>query len=322
MPGRAAAGDGDTVAVTDAIRRRLAADVAREHETLDSLSWASDPPFDLPPGVQLEWLGTAGFRLSAEGTTLLIDPYLSRPSLRQVVARRPLQPSADLVDRHVPGSVDAILVGHTHFDHALDVPAIARRDGCRAYGSSSLARLMGLHGLAAQTVEVEPYRRYEVGPFVVRFVPSRHSRLLAGLKVPSDGELTCDHLDDLSGRAYRCGDVWGIHIEVSGISLYHQGSADLLDDERLPREVDILLCGIAGRAFARRYLHRILPRLEPRVVVPHHWDNFFRPLAGPLGFSLNVRLHRFPTEVAAVSDAFPVRTLHPFDPIIHTGDGG
>lgn len=323
-PGRTAFGYGDPMAVIDAIRRRLAVADARERDALDSLAWASSPPFDLPPGVEMEWLGTAGFRLTAEGTTLLIDPYLSRPSLRQVAARRPLPSSAAVVDRYVQGAADAVLVGHTHFDHALDVPAIARRDGCRVYGSSSLARLMGLHGLAAQAVEVEPHRRYEIGPFVVTFVPSRHSRLLAGLKVPSDGELTCDHLEGLTGRAYRCGDVWGINVEVSGLRLYHQGSADLLDDERLPRGVDILLCGIAGRAFAPRYLQRILPRLEPRVVVPHHWDDFFRPLAGPLGFSLNVRLHRFPAEVAAVSDEFPVRTLRPFEPVDqvrHHADG-
>jgi L-ascorbate metabolism protein UlaG (beta-lactamase superfamily) len=287
----------------------------REHEAVDHLAWGDDPPLALPPGVELEWLGTAGFRLRAGDTTVLIDPYVSRSGLGRVAARSPLRSSPDLVAQHVPTGVDAVLVGHTHFDHALDVPAIAGRDGCPVYGSSSLARLMGLHGLAPQAVEVEPYRRYEMGPFVVSFVPSRHSRLLAGLKVPSDGELTCDHLDGLTGRAYRCGDVWGILVEVAGLRLYHQGSADLVDDERLPGGVDVFLCGIAGRAFSHRYLRRILPRLEPKVIVPHHWDDFFRPLAAPLGFSFNVRLHRFPDEVAGVSRSFALRTLRPLEPI-------
>ncbi len=110
------------MAVIRAIRRRLAMADAREREALDTLSWATNPPFALPPGVELEWLGTAGFRLTAEGTTLLIDPYLSRPSLRRVASRRPLPSSAAVVDRYVRGVADAILVGHTHFDHALDVP--------------------------------------------------------------------------------------------------------------------------------------------------------------------------------------------------------
>jgi L-ascorbate metabolism protein UlaG (beta-lactamase superfamily) len=78
-------------------------------------------------------------------------------------------------------------------------------------------------------------------------------------------------------------------------TIYHQGSADLLDDERIPCGVDIFLCGIAGRMFTHRYVKRIVSRLEPRVVVPHHWDDFFVPLDGPLGFSLNVRLTASPT---------------------------
>ena len=69
-----------------------------------------------------------------------------------------------------------LLLGHTHFDHALDAPAIARRDGCNVYGSGSVARLLGVHGLGNQAVVVEPYRTYEIGPFTVTFVPSRHSK--------------------------------------------------------------------------------------------------------------------------------------------------
>ena len=110
-----------------------------------------------------------------------------------------------------------MLVGHTHFDHAVDAPAVARRFGCRAYGSSSLAHLMGLHGLAELAVEVEPYRPYELGPFVVTFVPSAHSKLLLGLKVPYAGELTCDHLDGLCPSAYKCG---------AGLGHPHRGRRD------------------------------------------------------------------------------------------------
>jgi L-ascorbate metabolism protein UlaG (beta-lactamase superfamily) len=299
--------------VRSGLAARRAARLAPEHDAAAALDWAAASPLDLR-GLEVEWLGTAGFRLTADGTTVLVDPYVSRPGMRAVALDRPLRSAADLVDRHVPRA-DAVLVGHTHFDHALDVPAIARRDRCTVYGSRSLHHLMGLHGLAAAAVVVKPHHPYEIGPFTVRFVPSRHSKLLGGLAVPSGGELTCDHLDHLSGRAYNCGQVWGISIEVAGLTLYHQGSADLVDDERLPRGLDVFLCGIAGRAFARGYLQRILTRLEPAVVVPQHWDDFLAPLDEPLGFSLNVNLHRIPDEVARVSRSFEVRTLRPLTPV-------
>src|SRR4029453_563911 len=91
-------------------------------------------------------------------------------------------------------------------------------------------------------------------------------------------------LDGLSPGAYRCGQVWGIRIEVAGVSLYHQGSANL-DDRELRRDpVDVFLAGVAGREVTPRYWERILPRLDPRVLVPTHYDNFFSPLGRPQEF--------------------------------------
>jgi L-ascorbate metabolism protein UlaG (beta-lactamase superfamily) len=168
---------------------------------------------------------------------------------------------------------------------------------------------MSLHGLAEQTVEVEPYRTYELGPFAVSFTPSVHSKLLLGLAVPAGGELTCDHLDALTPSAYRCGQVWGIRIEVAGTSFYHQGSANLIDDAIRDRGVDYFLAGVAGRGFTERYWQRILRALEPKTIVPTHYDDFFRPLDADMGFTLNVNLAKVPDEIHAVSRDFQVAAL-------------
>lgn len=148
---------------------------------------------------------------------------------------------------------------------------------------------------------------------MVRFVPSRHSKLLFGRRVPLDGELTCDHLDGLWPGAYRCGQVWGIRIEVAATSLYHQGSPDL-DDEALGVEpVDMFLAGIGGRSVTPRYWERVLPTLDPRVVVPTHYDNFFRPLGHELDLIRNVKLASIPDEIGAVSTSAAVCALTRID---------
>ena len=218
-------------------------------------------PLGLPSGLELEWLGVAGYRLSYEGTTVLVDPYVSRVPIRAVLLRRPTLPDAALLDRYV-ARADAVLIGHTHWDHAVDAPAIARRDGATVYGSDSLARLMALHGL--------------------------------------------------SPGAYKCGDVFGIRIEVAGTSFYHQGSADLRDDERF-EPVDVFLAGVTGRQVTPYYWRRILPRLDPRVVVPTHYDNFFAPLDRPLTLVRRVDLSGLPEEIAAVSGATTLAAV-PRDP--------
>ncbi len=282
---------------------------ARRQEASDrvcaqQLAWSGR----LPPGLELTWLGTAGFRMAYQDTVVLIDPYVTRLSLRDLLARRVVPVSeraiATWIDR-----ADAVLVGHTHFDHALDVPAIARRFGCKVFGSTSLAHLMKLHDLAAQAVVVAPHRDYEVGPFRFHFVPSQHSKLQLGLRVPYAGELTCDHVDELSPQRYRCGQVWGLYIEVAGMRIYHQGSADLIEDEIRDRGVDLFLCGISGRRFTPRYIERIVRALQPARIVPTHYDDFFRPLDAPPKFSFNVNLTGFADEVHRASRDLPIATL-------------
>jgi L-ascorbate metabolism protein UlaG (beta-lactamase superfamily) len=307
----------DAVGHLASYARFLAGRGEREHDDADAMRALRATDLGLAAGLEVEWLGTAGYRLDYESHTLFVDPYVSRVSAADVVRRRPALPDPAMHDRYLraPGTVVGVVVGHTHFDHAVDVPALAARAGCPAYGSRSLARLMALHGQAERAVEVVAHRPYELGPFTVTFVPSRHSKLLLGLKVPFDGELTCEHLDGLSPAAYRCGQVWGIHIEVGGTTLYHQGSADLLDEEIRHRDVDVFLAGIAGRRFTDGYWRRILGRLEPRVVVASHFDDFLRPLDEDMGFSVNVDLAGLPEEIGAVSRDVGVATLPPPVPV-------
>jgi L-ascorbate metabolism protein UlaG (beta-lactamase superfamily) len=292
-------------------QRRVADDAA-----MAELSAAAPGTLQLPPGLELEWLGVAGYRLTFEGQTIYLDPYVSRVPLRALLRPRPALADPAMHERWLrpAGRVAGVLVGHTHFDHAVDVPAICARERCPAYGSASLVQLMRAYGQGEQAVEVTPHVPIEIGPFRVTFVPSLHSKLLLGYAVPSDGELTCEHLEALTPGAYRCGQVWGIHIEVAGITLYHQGSANLIDEEVRHRGVDVFLAGIAGRRFTDRYWQRVLGALQPRVVVASHFDDFFRTLDQPAGYSLNVNLAAFPEEVDAVSADFAVAALRPFEP--------
>jgi L-ascorbate metabolism protein UlaG (beta-lactamase superfamily) len=284
----------------------------RQHEsdqlTAKQLAWPEGRA--LAPGLSITWLGTAGFRLEYEGTVVWIDPYVTRLPLKDLVRRKVVPPSVDTI-AHWIDRADAVLVGHTHFDHALDVPAIARLFGCQVYGSQSLQNLMGLHGLAERAVVVVPHSMYEVGPFRFKFVPSVHSKLQLGLGIPYSGELTCEHLDAMTPQAYRCGQVFGLYIEVAGVRLYHQGSADLLEDEIRDKGVDVFLCGASGRRFTPSYLSRIVRALEPTVIVPTHYDDFFVPLATnvPTKFSFNVNLTGFADEARAASRDVLLHTL-------------
>ena len=66
---------------------------------------------------------------------------------------------------------------------------------------------------------------------------------------------------------------------------------------------------MAGRSFTERYWARILPKLDPRVVVPTHYDDFFRPLGEDMDLVANVKLAELDGELRAVSRDLAVAAL-------------
>lgn len=238
-----------------------------------------------PDDVRVRWLGTAGFALEHQGHVVLIDPYVTRASLARCVAA-PLRPDLSAIGRYAPRA-DAIVAGHTHFDHVLDVPDIAVATGARVFGSRSAATLCLSRGVPASRVEVvetepgqQPAER-EVGPFRLRFLPSAHSRLLLG-RVPAPGEIADCTDVPLRAEAYRCGAVFGVEIRVAGRTLYHMGSAELVEANVKVRNVDLLLLCVAGWTASPRLPERVAHTLAPAAVLLSHWDDFLRPLDQPM----------------------------------------
>ncbi len=235
-------------------------------------------------GVRVRWLGTAGFALEHQGTTVLFDPYLTRASLLRCISSR-LVSDARAIAAHTPRA-DAIVVGHTHFDHALDVPAIAALTGARVYGSRSavtLCRASGLPEARLHDVEGSPGAEAvvaEVGPFELRFHPSAHSRFALG-RVPFPGEIAdCDQVP-LRLQHYRCGAVFAVEIRVAGRTILHLGSAELIESTLPVREPDLLLLCAAGWTSSPELPERVARAVSPRAVLLSHWDDFFRSIDKP-----------------------------------------
>jgi L-ascorbate metabolism protein UlaG (beta-lactamase superfamily) len=67
--------------------------------------------------------------------------------------------------------------------------------------------------------------------------------------------------------------------------------------------------GVAGRQVTPRYWERILRRLDPRIVVPTHYDDFFSPLGRRTDFVRSVDLAAVPDEIARVSGDARVAAL-------------
>jgi L-ascorbate metabolism protein UlaG (beta-lactamase superfamily) len=259
------------------------------------------PASAVPPGAALtiEWFGTAGFRIVWRDSVLLIDPFVTRPRILRIGLLR--VPVNEALCAEVFPRAENILLGHSHYDHLQDVPAIARRTGATVHGSASTAAVCRAAGIdAARTHVIAVRDPFACGPFRVTFVPSLHGKALM-CRVPSPGVIEDSPRLPMRAMQYRHGGTFGLLVEAGAFRMYHCGSADLIEEE-IARvgPVDVLLLGLAGRKHTPHYLERLAGPLKPRWIVPHHYDNFFRPLRSPMKLLPGIHLEQFFEEARTV----------------------
>lgn len=247
-------------------------------------------------GVRFTWLGTAGFTVEAAGQRLLIDPYLSRHSLRQCVAE-PLVPDEDALRMYAP-SADLVLAGHAHHDHACDIGTISRLTGARVLGCPSALHVARLHG--ADPALLQPLAASDEvnrGPFRIKALRSVHGRVTAG-RIPYPGSVEATAAP-MRITDYRVGASFAFHVTVSATRFVHLGSASLVESALDGLDCDVLLLCIVGRQTCPGFTSRILRRLRPRVVIPCHWDYMFLPFDTPPRQMLTADVEGFVREVRA-----------------------
>jgi L-ascorbate metabolism protein UlaG (beta-lactamase superfamily) len=244
-------------------------------------------------GLSVRWLGVAGFAISDGETTLLHDPYLSRPGLWETLFswyRPDAEVLAPLLEPGSPapelGRGTLILVGHSHFDHLGDVPWIAARTGAVVAGSRTTVAIAQGYGLPAeQTRQIDPGDALSEGPFTIRTVESRHARIFFG-RPPLVGVVEEPPETPIHALSFKLGDARGYLVthRPTGLRIFllssagvHVPALEALAARGL--RVDLLLAAIQGRDAS--FTRTLVTHLRPRVVIPHHFDDFFRPLDDP-----------------------------------------
>ena len=222
--------------------------------------------------IHLRWLGVAGLELTIDGSILAFDPFFTRPSLWKVAFSR-LQPKTDLMTGVLP-RCDHILITHAHYDHLMDVPAIANATGARVYGSTNACRLLATLGVPPEQVqEIEPGDRLILGKIEIDVLQDEH-RAIFGLQVAS-GSVGKDLTPPLRFSDFRMDGCYSFLLRVGERSLFLSSGLS----SRHSSVVDLLCLAPFGK---RRDFEMLLRRLQPKLVIPIHWDDFFRPLSEPL----------------------------------------
>lgn len=223
--------------------------------------------------MRLTWLGAAGFRVETrEGAVFLIDPFLSRP-----VGATPTLPIqlSDLFP------VDEIFLTQGRFDHASDTPALVEQTGAIVHApppvEGHLATLgVSRHSLQPLTLD----QTHRLGHLRWRAMASRMSQsalsptVLAAIR----NRQTMTQIRDLD-RQWPLGGVVSYLFETERASLIHFGNAGWDETAVQQLQPDVALLPVESKPAPQAYVIRLTVLLQPKLVIPHHWDNYHPALS-------------------------------------------
>ncbi len=232
--------------------------------------------------MKIQWLGTAGFRIESGKNTFLMDPYLSRN--QKAFPHQPLNP-----ENLAPAS--HIFISHGHFDHIQNVPDIARVTNAKVCCCPVAAKTLVSMGLDSGQIQIVRENGWETKGagiqakafysshvrFDVRLLLTTLARV--NIRLPGIWPLFYD---------FPCGQVlsWQFLVEGQTIQFFGSAGSSVQELEQIgKRSIDILLVPLQGHSRICEIAARYVQQLSPKLVIPHHWDDFFPPISKTVDIS-------------------------------------
>jgi L-ascorbate metabolism protein UlaG (beta-lactamase superfamily) len=230
--------------------------------------------------LKLRWLLTAAFEILSEKYKFLIDPWISRPSDAIPQLKTKLNELRNF---------DAIFLTHGHFDHSFDVPEIVKNTDTKVFCSSQVINFfINKFGVDDKNLEeIKPSLIIDFPPDLkVKVIKSQHIQfdefVMKRVKRLRSANLPESFTRDFAElNQHIMGDVFGFLMEFSnGKKLVHFGSGGYFEEElrKLPSDIDIFLAPVAGRGDADRVIAEMANIFKPKMIIPHHYDDFFPPI--------------------------------------------
>ncbi len=240
-----------------------------------------------PDAVTATWFGTSMLLFDDGETQVLIDGFVTRPTLADVLFDRPVESRAAEINRFMLDyrldRVAAIIPNHTHFDHALDIAAIANRSRASIVGSPSAVLIGRGQGVPDdQLVAVGGRTEFQFGDFTVTLLPTRHAGFGWNGSVPFDGPVMLPLSQPAPVSAYRADISFSIVIaHPQGTSLV-QGSAGFIPGALDAVTADVVFLGVGmletmGRDYAEEYWRNVVSMTGAERVIPVHFEDYTAP---------------------------------------------
>jgi hypothetical protein len=259
---------------------------------------------DTSQQLRVQYLRAGGLLLRRGSDAVLTAPFFSNPGVLHV-GFWPISPDRERIDRHLPrvNDVQAILVGHAHYDHAMDLPYIVSRYATNAvvYGNNTLSnilsvaippcRLLGLDDLAGEFCSegnAGTWLTSRNGKVRWMALKSEHAPHFAGVTL-FGGEVTekprrlprtawgwkegktlayvIDFLNPTNGIDYRV-----LYQDTAVNSPPFGALPAVLQDQK---RIDVQVLCMASFQQVHNYPRGAVITPKPRYIIVGHWEDFF-----------------------------------------------
>lgn len=244
--------------------------------------------------LQIKYFGVGCMQITSGKRQVITDPFISRLSLAQTAFGKALPDVQEIQNRLGPTDhTSFLLVGHGHYDHALDIPVLDTLipPDTKMIGSSSLKNQMILFDLQHKIIsaEIHFYRWiYSIDSSVrIMSLPSHHAPHFMGIKLYHGHYDKPPRKKINKGSQWKDGSILAFLVDfLNEEQIVHRvfiqtSSAPYYKDTRLEKEISERLPDIAVMnyytlsSWMKKYPEENHLVFGKRVIICH-WENFFR----------------------------------------------
>ena len=258
-----------------------------------------DPAWELAPGasdteaVTVRFTGTSTLLFDDGETAWMVDGWFSRPGpLRLALGK--IGPDLEAIERGLAANgveeLAAVIPVHSHYDHAMDSPEVARRTGAMLLGSESTANIGRGWGLDEDRIAVlEDRVPVALGDFVITPIESRHFQFPdpeIREQALGNPEITEPLTPPVGLFDYRLGKAYVLHVAHPRGSFVIVGSAGYVEGSLQSLEADVIFLGVGGLGsqtaeYRESYWRETVQAVGAGRVIPIHYDSLTGPIEGP-----------------------------------------
>ena len=257
-------------------------------------TWALQGSSDIrADSVTVRFSGTSTLLFSDGETQWMVDGWFSRPGPVQLLLGK-IGPDLEAIERGLAAngvtSLDAVFPVHSHYDHAMDAPEVARRTGALLLGSESTANIARGWGLPETQIQVVQDRvAIRLGQFVITPIESRHFQFpdpQMRHRALADPVIADPLVPPVNVFDYRLGKAYVLHVSHPAGRWLIVGSAGYVEGALQGFAADTVFLGVGGLgsqsdSYRQSFWRETVAAVQATRVIPVHYDSLTAPAEGP-----------------------------------------